>query len=620
MGEDLPVVEKNLRKDVESSVSISESIFDKSTLEETKTISVDEKRRKDFSETVHLNEESIYFDFSKTHISETEYDNLLKDLKYKKLEDKVDQMFCGEPINFTENRPVLHALLRDHSILEELQTEALETTTTTTKRTKTSSKSSESTKKTKETECKKKEKCNEDEECKDDCKCKEKGCNCSEEKCKEKQDEECGKCCNSDNKSKVKEELRKIRDFCEKIHSGKIKSSTNKKFKYIVNIGIGGSELGPKVVCEALESYKISHLKCFFVSNIDPLELYNTLAKVKIEETLFVVVSKTFTTLETMCNAKLALKMASKMLKKSEKVVSEKHFIAVSSNLEEVFKFGISKIFAMWDFVGGRFSLWSAAGISIALFIGFDNFLRLLSGASVMDKHFKFSSLKSACTMHSLVEIYYTLLNYNNKCIVPYDYYLRSLYLHLQQLDMESNGKSAKKNGKFTEHSGMIVWGGVGTNSQHSFFQLLHQGTQKILTEFIYTLKPEFEFYTDGSHHTKLLSNCIAQSEALRKGQDDSDPNKLFKGNKPSISIRISKLTPETLGALIAHYEHKVFVSGVFYEINSFDQFGVQLGKVIATKINDVIEGKTSVDHEKCGCSASSVHAVDEIISSKKEE
>lgn len=613
MGEEnLPVVETKLRKDTEPSITLSESIFDESTLKETKKIEVDEQRRKDFSETVHLKEESIYFDFSKTHVSDNEYKNLLNDLKFKKLQEKVNDMFLGKPINFTENRAVLHTLLRDHNILEELLSEKSEDLT---KRIKTEGNN------TKEC-CESKNKEDEDDECKEECKCKHENCNCHTEQENNKgfTDEECNNCSNKEDRTKVKEELVKIRDFCEKIHSGKIKSSTNKKFKYIVNIGIGGSDLGPKVVCESLESYKIKHLKCYFVSNIDPLELYNTLSKVKVEETLFVVVSKTFTTLETMCNARLALKMASKLLKKSEKIVSDKHFIAVSSNLEEVTSFGISKIFAMWDFVGGRYSLWSAAGISIALYIGFDNFLKLLYGASVMDKHFKLNALKSACTMHSLIEVYYTLLNYNNKCIVPYDYYLRNLYLHLQQLDMESNGKSVKENKKFTDHSGMIIWGGVGTNSQHSFFQLLHQGTHKILTEFIYTLKPELEFFTDGSHHTKLLSNCLAQAEALRKGAENEDPHKLFKGNKPSITIRLSKLTPETLGALIAHYEHKVFVSGIFFGINSFDQFGVQLGKTIATKMNDVIDGKTTVDHEKCGCSASSIYAVDQIIESKKKK
>lgn len=623
--ENLPAVEKKLNKeDIDEIKTINEDIFDQSTLDNSKCIQVDEPRRKAFSSTVHIKTDSIHFDFSKTHVSNNEYTALLCKLKGKNIEENVEGMFDGKCINYTENRAVLHTLLRDQSVLDRVEKELISITNKSIKESVSSKTTKNTTKKLKTEEIK----C-ENPECtapKEECKCADEKCeqkdnsfagNQQEEKCVNKENAECTDKLKNE-KNEVFEELMKIRNFAEDVHLGKIKGSTNKKFKYIINIGIGGSDLGPKVVCKALESFKVDHMRCHFVSNIDPMELYHKLTKVKVEETLFVVVSKTFTTLETMCNAKLALKLVSKMLKKSEQVVSDKHFIAVSSNTEEVKKFGISRIFNMWDFVGGRFSLWSAAGITIALYLGFKNFLRLLTGASVMDKHFKNNPLESACAMHSLVEIYYTLLNYDTKCIVPYDYYLRDFYLHLQQLDMESNGKSAKKNGKLTTHSGMIIWGGVGTNSQHSFFQLLHQGTHKILTEFIYTLVPEREYSTDGSHHTKLLSNCVAQSEALMKGDGNSDMNKLFQGNKPSISIRLSKITPETIGALIAHYEHKVMASGVFFEINSFDQFGVQLGKVIAQKINDTIDGKIDMpDKEKCGCSASSRHAVEEIIKSK---
>lgn len=419
----------------------------------------------------------------------------------------------------------------------------------------------------------------------------------------------------SEEKECVHAELMKIKGFCEKIHGKALQGVTNKCINTVVNIGIGGSDLGPRIICEALECYKIPGMRVFFVSNIDPSEMKHVLCQINLEETLFVVVSKTFTTQETISNAKLALDIACTKMKKEPSEVSNKHFVAVSSNVEEVSKFGINNVFAMWDFVGGRYSLWSAAGLSIALYTGFDHFLRLLSGGSAMDRHFRRDPLYSSSALHAMIEIHYGSLGYPTKCIVPYDFYMRSFYLHIQQLEMESNGKTSTKSGRTQEQTGMIVWGGVGTNSQHSFFQLLHQGTHKVLCEFLIPLVPEEEFQTEGhSHHTILVANCLAQCEALMKGQASSDLNKNFDGNKPSITISYSKLTPETLGALVAHYEHKVLIQGLYWGINSFDQFGVQLGKKIATSILKGIEDP----EDPLNYSASTKSTIELVRMSKK--
>lgn len=391
------------------------------------------------------------------------------------------------------------------------------------------------------------------------------------------------------------DEFKKIKEFTEKFEKGELKGASGKILNKLVNIGIGGSDLGPRFVCEALDFYKLQDKKAFFVSNVDALELDNVLSMVDVEETLFIIVSKTFTTQETLANARLALKMVSEKTGKSENEISDLQFVAVSSNIEEVEKFGIKNVFAMWDFVGGRYSLWSAVGISISLFLGFKNFLKLLRGASIVDEDFRNDPLNSAPLMHAILEIFYGRSGYPTKCIVPYDYYLRNFYLHIQQLDMESNGKSATRTAYSKEQTGMVVWGGVGTNSQHSFFQLLHQGTHKVLSEFLLPIKPIKEFKTSGAtHHEMVVANCLAQTEALMNGKKSENPHKNFEGNKPSLTFAYTRLCPETLGALIAHYEHKVFVGGLCWEINSFDQFGVQLGKEIANKILDSVQSGDS--------------------------
>lgn len=392
-------------------------------------------------------------------------------------------------------------------------------------------------------------------------------------------------------KQLVHAELMKIKALCEKLHGGSLKGATGKTISTVVNIGIGGSDLGPRMVCEALACYKMPGTSVFFVSNIDPSEMKDVLSKVDLEETMFIVVSKTFTTQETIANARMALEIMAEKMEASCEEVSRLHFVAVSSNMKEALNFGIQNVFSMWDFVGGRYSLWSAAGLSIALYVGFDHFLRLLLGASIMDKHFLSNPLESSPTLHAMLELYYNDRGYPSKCIVAYDFYMRSFYLHIQQLDMESNGKSGTRDGGTAKQTGMIVWGGVGTNSQHSFFQLLHQGTHKVLSEFLVPLVPDEDFKTGGhSHHTMVVANCLAQSEALMVGCPSGDVHKNFPGDKPSITICYSRLSPEVLGALIAHYEHKVFVQGFYWGINSFDQFGVQLGKTIASKIQRSIE------------------------------
>lgn len=376
-------------------------------------------------------------------------------------------------------------------------------------------------------------------------------------------------------------ELIKIREFVGQIHKGEFKGVTGKRIDTIVNIGIGGSDLGPRMVCEALKSYAKKDLNVHFISNIDATDTIEVFKKINPESTLFVVVSKTFTTLETIQNYQLALKYMEERLQKSKSEISKHHFVAVSSNIPETKKFNIQKVFAMWDFVGGRYSLWSPVGLIIALYLGFDNFLEMLRGASVVDEGFK--EKDNVEMLHAAVEIFYSERGYNNKCLVPYDQYLEKFYLYLQQAEMESNGKHSGE-----EDTGMIIWGGVGTNVQHSFFQLLHQGTRKILTEFLFPLAP---LHTEEKYHQMVLSNVLAQSRALMTGKQGEKNKDYFEGNKPSITISYSKLTPSTLGALIAHYEHKIFIQGIYWNINSFDQFGVTLGKTIATQLLKDIEG-----------------------------
>lgn len=394
----------------------------------------------------------------------------------------------------------------------------------------------------------------------------------------------------------------KIKSFSEAIISGTQKGYTGKAFTDVVNIGIGGSDLGPAMVSEALKFYK-NHLNVHYISNIDGDGLYQTLKTLNPETTLFVIVSKTFTTQETITNAQTIRKW---FLQHASEADIAKHFIAVSSNIPKVIEFGIEQdnIFPMWDWVGGRYSLWSAVGISIALGVGYDNFEQLLSGARKMDNHFRTADFRENIpVILAFLSIWYNnFFEAETHCIVPYSDYLKKFVPFLQQMVMESNGKSIGRDGNpVNAHTGNIIFGEIGTNVQHAFFQLLHQGTKLIPADFIGFKE---SLYQDANHHNKLMANFFAQTEALLNGKEvvDSDdfvaPFKEFYGDKPTNTILIKKLTPENLGALIAIYEHKTFVEGYIWNIFSFDQFGVELGKELATKLLDEIENKQIKSHD----------------------
>jgi glucose-6-phosphate isomerase len=407
----------------------------------------------------------------------------------------------------------------------------------------------------------------------------------------------------------------KIKMFSDNIISGNRKGYTGKSFTDIVNIGIGGSDLGPAMVVEALQFYK-NHLNVHFVSNVDGDHVNEVLKKLNPETTLFVIVSKTFTTQETLSNSET---IRSWFLKSASKEDVAKHFVAVSTNIQKVTAFGINQdnIFPMWDWVGGRFSLWSAVGLSISLAVGYENFDELLQGAHEMDKHFKNESLdKNIPVILALVSIWYNnFFGAESEALIPYTQYLQKLAPYLQQGIMESNGKSVGRDGKPVNYqTGTIIWGEPGTNSQHAFFQLIHQGTKLIPTDFIGFVKP---LYGNEDHHNKLMSNFFAQTEALLNGKTESQvkaefekqgiseaktafllPFKIFTGNKPTNTILIQKLTPKSLGSLIALYEHKIFVQGIIWNIFSYDQWGVELGKQLANSILDEINSETIQPHD----------------------
>ena len=389
----------------------------------------------------------------------------------------------------------------------------------------------------------------------------------------------------------------KIKQFSEEVISGKRKGYTGKAFTDVVNIGIGGSDLGPAMVTEALKFYK-NHLNVHFISNVDGDHVLETIKHLNPETTLIVIVSKTFTTLETLSNA---LTVKEWFLKSGSKKDIAKHFVAVSTNLQEIDKFGIDpdNVFPMWDWVGGRFSLWSAVGLSIALSVGYDNFDKLLKGAHAMDEHFRTAPFdKNIPVVLALLSVWYNnFYGAESQAIIPYTQYLHRLAAYLQQGIMESNGKQTDRDGNPVSYqTGVIIWGEPGTNSQHAFFQLIHQGTKLIPTDFI-GFKHSLHGNTD--HHNKLMANFFAQTEALLKGKTEAEvrkemgdkvnealvPFKVFTGNRPTTSILINKLTPESLGSLIAMYEHKIFVEGVIWNIYSYDQWGVELGKQLASKI-----------------------------------
>ena len=398
--------------------------------------------------------------------------------------------------------------------------------------------------------------------------------------------------------------LTKMKVFCNRVISGKWRGYTGKAITDVVNIGIGGSDLGPYMVTEALRPYK-NQLTMYFVSNVDGTHIAETLKKLNPETTLFLVASKTFTTQETMTNANSARNWLLRAAKDEQAVA--KHFAALSTNTKAVEKFGIdtNNMFEFWDWVGGRYSLWSAIGLSIALSIGFDNFEQLLSGAHEMDKHFRTAPIEQNIpTTLALVGLWNTsFLGAQTEAILPYDQYLHRFAAYFQQGNMESNGKSVDRNGNRINHyqTGPIIWGEPGTNGQHAFYQLIHQGTALIPCDFI---APAQSHNPLADHHNKLLSNFFAQTEALAFGKTKEEvesefieagksldevkeivPFKVFTGNKPTNSILIQKITPFSLGALIAMYEHKIFVQGVIFNIFSFDQWGVELGKQLANRI-----------------------------------
>ena len=486
--------------------------------------------------------EDFYLDYSKNRITADTRDLLLELAEECDLKSAIDSYFKGDAINATENRAVLHTALRAPA----------------------------------------------DAEIKLD------GQNIVPE---------------------IQEVKEKIRKFSDKIISGEKKGYTGKAFTDVVNIGIGGSDLGPVMVSESLTYYH-NHLKVHYVSNVDGDHVHETLKNLNPETTLFLVVSKTFTTQETLSNATTIRNWFRKSA--PQEAVAE-HFAAVSSNLKNVEEFGIAidNVFPMWDWVGGRFSLWSAVGLSISLAVGYNNFEALLKGAQKMDEHFKSSEFKENIPVQlALLSIWYNnFYKAESEAVIPYTQYLQKLPSYLQQAIMESNGKSVDRNGKKVDYqTGTLIWGEPGTNSQHAFFQLIHQGTKLIPADFIGFKE---SLHQDKDHHNKLMANFFAQTEALLQGKTKAEvrkeletkglsddaierllPFKEFDGNKPTNTLLINKLTPESLGKLIAMYEHKIFVQGVIWNIYSYDQWGVELGKQLASNILAEIENKSVNNHD----------------------
>ena len=486
-------------------------------------------------------ENQILVDFSKNKINQETLKLLRQLAKESALDEAINAMFTGEKINRTENRAVLHTALRNRSNTPVYVD---------------------------------------------------------------------GK----DVMPEVNAVLAKMSAFCDRVISGEWKGYTGKAITDVVNIGIGGSDLGPYMVTEALRPYK-NRLNMHFVSNVDGTHIAETLKKVNPETTLFLVASKTFTTQETMTNANSARDWLLAAAKDNSAVA--KHFAALSTNGKAVAEFGIdtNNMFEFWDWVGGRYSLWSAIGLSIALSIGFDNFEALLSGAHEMDRHFRTAPLeKNIPATLALVGLWNTnFLGAQTEAILPYDQYLHRFAAYFQQGNMESNGKYVDRNGDVIRdyQTGPIIWGEPGTNGQHAFYQLIHQGTMLIPCDFI---APAQSHNPLGDHHSKLLSNFFAQTEALAFGKTKEEveaefvkagksldevkdivPFKVFTGNKPTNSILVQKMTPFVLGALIAMYEHKIFAQGVIFNIFSFDQWGVELGKQLANRILPELADKEKV-------------------------
>ncbi len=487
----------------------------------------DAKRFENFSITF----EDILVDYSKNRISQETF-NLLIDLAQETgVKEAIQAMFSGEKINQTEGRSVLHVALRNpanNPLLVDGQ----------------------------------------------------------------------------DVMPAVADVLDKMRSFSEKVISGSWKGYSGKEIKSIINIGIGGSDLGPVMVTEALKPYKIPHIDTYFVSNVDGTHISEILKKVDPETTLFMIASKTFTTQETMTNAHSARNWFLAGEGTEEDI--KKHFVAISTNAEAVAQFGIDtgNMFEFWDWVGGRYSLWSAIGLSIACSVGFDNFQALLEGAHALDEHFRTAAMdQNIPVILALLGIWYNnFYGAESQALLPYDQYMHRFAAYFQQGDMESNGKYVGRNGKKVGYqTGPVIWGEPGTNGQHAFYQLIHQGTKLIPCDF---LAPAISQNPLGDHHDKLMANFFAQTEALMNGKTEAEviqelqsqglpesevkrltPFKVFEGNRPTNSILFKKLTPRTLGSLIAMYEHKIFVQGIIWNIYSFDQWGVELGKQLAKKI-----------------------------------
>ncbi|MBR9774212.1 MAG: glucose-6-phosphate isomerase [Cytophagales bacterium] len=473
----------------------------------------------------------ILLDYSKNGIDERILSSLLALANQTSLKEAIDDMFSGKPINATEGRAVLHTALRNRSN-DPVYVDG------------------------------------------------------------------------KDVMPEVNEVLEKMKVFSEKVSKGVWKGYTGKPIESLVNIGIGGSDLGPVMVTEALKPYQHPHIKTYFVSNVDGSHITEVLKQVNPETTMFFIASKTFTTQETMTNAHTARSWFLDQARNEVEVA--KHFVALSTNGNAVREFGIdlNNMFEFWDWVGGRYSLWSAIGLTVACAVGFDNFRKLLEGAHDMDKHFRSESFdKNLPVLLALLGIWNTnFLGATSETILPYDQYMHRFPAYFQQGNMESNGKYIDREGKKVNYStGPVIWGEPGTNGQHAFYQLIHQGTQMIPCDFI---APAQTHNPVSDHHAKLMSNFFAQTEALMNGKSLEEvkeemkkegkspeiinkiaPHRVFEGNRPTNSILVKKINPSTLGALIAMYEHKIFVQGVIWNIYSFDQWGVELGKVMAKSI-----------------------------------
>lgn len=493
---------------------------------------VDPDRAKKFS----VNFDAMYLDYSKNRINDRTMKLLLNLARECDLENKIKAMFKGDKINVTEKRPVLHIALRNRANTPIYV----------------------------------------------------------------------------DGKNvmpQINEVLAKMKKFSDAVRFGEFRGQTGKKLTNIVNIGIGGSDLGPVMACEALRKYWAKDINCYFISNIDGTACAEVLNKIDPETTLFIVASKTFTTIETLTNARTCRKWLVDAL--GEHAVA-KHFVALSTNTKEVEKFGINpeNMFEFWDFVGGRYSMWSAIGLIIAIAVGFENFERMLEGAYAMDQHFYNTDFEhNIPVILAMLGIWYNnFFGLHRYAVIPYDQYLQYVPMYLQQLDMESNGKFVAMNGEYVKYAtGPVLFGGAGTNVQHSFFQLIHQGPEVVPIDFVI---PAISHNEVGEHHEILVANVLAQGEALMRGKTVKEAAaelkkagksreeinylkrfKSFEGNRPSNTIVFKKIDPYTLGMLIAMYEHKVFVQGVVWNVDSFDQYGVELGKQMALSILPELQG-----------------------------